>query len=518
MKQLTGLDAAFLMLERHNSTGHVGGVCLLDPADAPALLDLASITALVNQRLHLIPILRQRLAWVPLGLDQPYWIDDEDFDIEYHVREISLPNPGSDAQLAEQISRLHARPLDRNRPLWEAYLVSGLSGGRLAFYTKMHHAAIDGVSGAELMTLLLDLSPEGREVAPARPYHPRPAPSGARLLAQASTALLASPMNAVRIAKDVVRSLPVVGNYVTPYVGAMLSRGTRDGDVIATAPGLAPRTPFNKAVTPHRRWAFRSVGLSDVKAVKNHFGVSVNDVVMAMCAGALRRWLSEHDVLPDSPLVAMVPVSVRDEASKSSLGNKVAAMLASLPTHLADPQQRLTVVHEAMKVAKAQQAAIPTGLIENVTDFAPPALTARAARVAFAMGLPHRVPPFNLVISNVPGPDIQAYLGGAKLIANYPVSVIVDGQGFNITVMGYRGELHFGLIACRELVPEVDAIAGYLVDELDALVALVDKATRANSVKPIKAEPMKGKPMKGKPTRARPAKAGPTKATRSTAG
>ncbi|MEP7019655.1 MAG: wax ester/triacylglycerol synthase family O-acyltransferase, partial [Pseudonocardiales bacterium] len=486
MKQLTGLDAAFLMLERSNSTGHVGGVCLLDPSDAPAPVDLASVTALIESRLHQIPILRQRLAWVPFGLDQPYWVDDEQFDIEYHVREISLPNPGSDAQLAEQVSRLHARPLDRNRPLWEAYLISGLSGGRLAFYTKMHHAAIDGVSGAELMTLLLDLSPEGREVTPAPAYHPRPAPSGARLLAQASTALLSSPANAARIAKDVLRSVPVVGGYVTPYLGAMLNRGTRDGDVIATAPGLAPRTPFNKAITAHRRWAFRSVGLDDVKIVKNHFGVSVNDVVMAMSAGAVRRWLSEHDALPDSPLIAMVPVSVRDDASKNKLGNKVAAMLASLPTNLADPQERLSTVHEAMKAAKAQQAAIPSGLVENVTDFAPPALTARAARVAFAMGLPHRVVPFNLVISNIPGPNVQAYLGGAKLTANYPVSVVVDGQGFNITVSGYRGELHFGLIAARELVPDVDAIAGYLVDELDALVALVEPVTKPAPAKASK--------------------------------
>jgi diacylglycerol O-acyltransferase / wax synthase len=303
----------------------------------------------------------------------------------------------------------------------------------------------------------------------------------------------------VRIAKDVVRSLPVVGSYVTPYVGAMLGRGTRDGEVIATAPGLAPRTPFNKAITPHRRFAFRSVGLEEVKTVKNHFGVSVNDVVMAMCAGAIRRWLSEHDALPDAPLVAMVPVSVRDDASKSSLGNKVAAMLAALPTNLADPQERLTNVHEAMKVAKAQQAAIPTGLVENVTDFAPPALTARAARVAFAMGLPHRVPPFNLVISNVPGPNIQAYLNGAKLTANYPVSVIVDGQGFNITVMGYRGELHFGLIACRELVPDVDAIAGYLVDELDALLALTEPATPAKPTR-AKATPRKAKTTASKAT------------------
>jgi diacylglycerol O-acyltransferase len=168
MKQLTGLDAAFLTLETHNSTGHVGGVCVLDPSDAPEPLDLARLTSLMSSRLHLIPLLRQRLVEVPLGLDQPYWVDDSDFDIEYHVRELSLPTPGSDAQLSEQISRLHARPLDRRRPLWETYLVSGLSGGRLAVYTKIHHAAIDGVSGAEIMTLLLDITPEGREI-PAAP-------------------------------------------------------------------------------------------------------------------------------------------------------------------------------------------------------------------------------------------------------------------------------------------------------------------------------------------------------------
>jgi diacylglycerol O-acyltransferase len=383
-----------------------------------------------------------------------------------------LPTPGSDAQLSEQISRLHARPLDRRRPLWETYLVSGLSGGRLAVYTKIHHAAIDGVSGAEIMTLLLDITPEGREIPAAPEYRPRPAPGSGVLLARAATTLAARPVQAVRIANGLVRSLPLVGSYVSPYVGAMLRRGTRDGEVIASAPGLAPRTPFNRAITAHRRWAFRSVSLDDVKTVKNAFGVSVNDVVLAMCAGGLRHWLIDQNALPDAPLVAMVPVSVRDDASKSNLGNKVSAMLASLPTHLADPLQRLTGVHDATKVAKAQQAAIPQGLVDNVTDFAPPALVARAARVAFAMGLPHRIPPYNLVISNVPGPNIQAYLGGAKLLANYPVSVIMDGQGFNITVQSYRGEMHFGLISCRELVPDIDAIAGYLVDELDQLVKL----------------------------------------------
>ena len=472
MKQLSGLDAAFLTLETHNSTGHVGGLCILDPSESPTPLDLASLTKLMSERAPLIPLLRQRLKYVPLGLDQPYWIDDVNFDIEFHVREISLPTPGSDAQLAEQVSRLHARPLDRRRPLWETYLISGLAGGRVAVYTKIHHAAIDGVSGTELMSVLLDLTPEGDKRPPVTDFKPEPAPSATTLLARTAASMVTRPLSAARIATGLGRSLPLVGSYLTPYVGAILGRGHRDGEVIATAPGLAPRTPFNDEVTLHRRFAMRSVDLDDVKTVKNAFGMSVNDVVMAMSAGALRHWLIDHDALPEAPLVAMIPVSVRDEASKSKMGNKVSAMLASLPTHLDDPVRRLTAVHEATKVAKAQQAAIPPGLVENVTDFAPPALVARAARVAFAMGLPRRIPPFNLVISNVPGPNVDVYLGGAKLIANYPVSVVTDGQGFNITVTSYGGQMHFGLIGCRELVPDIDVIAGYLVEELDKLLKL----------------------------------------------
>ncbi len=191
---------------------------------------------------------------------------------------------------------------------------------------------------------------------------------------------------------------------------------------------------------------------------------------MAMCAGALRRWLADHDALPDPPLIAMIPVSVRDPASKGALGNKVSAMLAKLPTNVADPGKRLQIVHAATKLAKSQQAAIPQGLVDQISDFAPPALTARAARVVFATGLLHRLPPFNLTISNVPGPNVPVYLCGAKLLAHYPVSVITDGQGLNITVIGYLGQLHFGLVSCRELVPDIDVLAGYLADELEALL------------------------------------------------
>jgi diacylglycerol O-acyltransferase len=475
MQQLTGLDASFLAMETTTTTGHVGGLSVLDPTGAPKPLTLARLTDVIAERLPLVPVLRRKLLNVPLGLDQPYWVDDPDFDIEYHVREIALPRPGSDAQLTEQVSRLHARPLDRSKPLWEIYLITGLAKRRAAVYTKIHHAAIDGVSGTELLTVLLDLDPSGRELPPPVPFRPAPPPPLPAIAAKAVARMAWRPVQTVQMTNEVLRWLPTLAPVMSTVVGGMLGLNRGDGEVIPTTPGRPPATPFNKAITPHRRFAFRSVDLATVKTVKNAFGVSVNDVVMAMTAGALRRWLTDHAALPSQPLIAMIPVSVRDPASKGALGNKVSAMLAMLPTHVAEPDLRLELVHAATKIAKAQQAAIPQGLVDQISDFAPPALTARAARVVAATGLLHRLPPFNLTISNVPGPNTPVYLCGARLIAHYPVSVVADGQGLNITLVGYLGQLHFGLVSCRELVPDLDVLAGYLTDELALLLTAAEK-------------------------------------------
>lgn len=476
MQQLTGLDAAFLALETTNSTGHVGGVCLLDPSEASQELDLASLTDLMAQRLPLVPVMRRKLLEVLFGLDQPYWIDDPDFDLEYHIRELALPRPGSGAQLTEQVSRLHSRALDRRRPLWEMYLITGLEHDRVAVYTKVHHSAIDGASGAELLTVLLDLSPEGRDLPTADAFKPVKPPAAPVLAARAALRLAWRPVQTVQLAGQLVKAVPALAPVISPVIGELLGLNRGDGSVISAPAGIAPATPFNRPITPHRRLAFRSVDLATVKAVKNAFGVSVNDVVMAMCAGALRSWLLDHDALPEAPLVAMVPVSVRDESTKGRLGNRVSAMLAKLPTNVDDPAERLAVVNEATRIAKAQQAAVPQGLVDNISDFAPPALTARAARVMWATGILHRLPPFNVCISNVPGPNVPVYLGGARLIAQYPVSVITDGQGLNITLVGYHGQLHFGLIACRELVADIEKMADYLVDELAQLASLAKAA------------------------------------------
>jgi diacylglycerol O-acyltransferase len=477
MQQLTGLDASFLSLETANTTGHVGGVSVLDPSRAPEPLTLARLTEVLEERLPLVPVLRRKLKNVPFGLDQPYWVDDADFDIEYHVREIALPRPGSDAQLAEQVARLHARPLDRSRPLWEIYLITGLARRRAAVYSKIHHSAIDGASGAELLTVLLDLSPGGRELPARRPFRPVRPPGPVTLTALAAARLAWRPVQTVRITNQLIGVLPTLGPAFSALVSGMLGLNQGDGGVIPNVTGRAPATPFNRPITQHRRVAFRTVDLDRVKAVKNAFGVSVNDVVMAICAGALRRWLADQQALPAVPLIAMIPVSVRDPASKGALGNKVSAMLAVLPTHVDEPERRVQIVHAATKIAKAQQAAIPQGLVDQISDFAPPALTARAARVVFATGLLHRLPPFNLTISNVPGPNVPVYLCGAKLLAHYPVSVVTDGQGLNITLVGYLGQLHFGLVCCRELVPDLDTLAGYLVAELDLLVKAAGQVT-----------------------------------------
>lgn len=473
MQQLTGLDAAFLAIETNSVFGHVGSVIVLDPTTAPEPLTLERLTGMIERRLHLIPPFRRRLVSVPLGLDQPYWIEDPDFDIEFHVRELALPEPGSDKQLADQAARLHARALDRRRPLWELYLIHGLEGGRKAIYSKVHHAAIDGVSGNELLTAVLDLTPEGRVEEEPPPWECDEQPGAVRLLAKSAVSLTGHPLRAARLSYGLVKSLPMLAKSPArprlPVVDRLLRR---DADVVLSSTGLrAPRTPFNRPVGPHRRWGFCTLSLAEVKTVKNAAGCTVNDVVMALSAGALRRWLLDHDALPSSPLVAAVPVSVRTDEQKAKAGNHVSSMIVPLPTHVAEPAERLAACHVAMKAAKEQHGALPADLLADVTEFAMPALAGQAARAAARLRLLERVNPFNLVISNVPGPSVGLYYAGCRLLAYYPLSAIADGQGLNITVMSLGGGLHFGVIADRELVPDVDALTSYLGDELVDLTA-----------------------------------------------
>ncbi|MBE3074482.1 MAG: wax ester/triacylglycerol synthase family O-acyltransferase [Actinobacteria bacterium] len=473
MEQLSGLDGAFLAMETRSVFGHVGSVCIVDAQVSGGIesrLTLEHFTRFIESRLPLVPLFRRRLVTVPLGLDHPYWIDDPDFDIEFHIRELALPAPGNDRQLSEQVARLHARPLDRSRPLWELYLITGLAGGRAAIYSKIHHATIDGVSGGDILTAVLDVSPQGRELPAVEVFEGERRPDSMWMLNRSAFALARQPLQAVRVATDLARSIPGLANAIGSPL-AQLMGGGDDGEVLSQTGLRAPSTPFNAPLSPHRRWAFTDLPLAEVKKLREGHdrpGLTVNDVVMALCAGALRRWLELHEALPTGPLVAAIPVSVRTKDEKGSCGNKVSMMLAALPTNLSDPAERLGAMHEAMLVAKDQHGAIPASLLADVSQFGLPALANQAWRLSARLRLFERVNPFNLIVSNIPGPHVPLYLAGSELFAYYPVSALVDGQGLNITVMSYRGKLFFGLIACRELVADLDVMAGFLRDELDA--------------------------------------------------
>ncbi len=476
MKQLSGLDTSFLNMETPTTYGHVSALAIFDPTTAPGPVTLDDIKRVLTERMHLLPPYRRRLVQVPFGLDHPYWIEDPDFDLDFHVRHIGLPPPGDQQQLAEQVSRIVARPLDRSRPLWELYLIEGLENGLMAQLTKIHHCAIDGVSGAEILTTLLDLTPEPPRVEPPRrAWRPEPEPTQIEMWMRGAFAVAGTPRKGFRLMREAVRNLPELANRmgIDEAPGANLINqliGRRPDPMLSEASTPAPVTSFNDRITPHRRFAFGSVSLATVKEVKSAHGVTVNDVVLAICAGALRRFLEERHELPESPLLAMVPVSVRTESQRGTFGNQVSAMTASLHTDIADPVERLQAIHQSMRIAKDKHEALPASLLQDFAQFTPPAVAARAARVIARATVANWVdPPFNVVISNVPGPQFPIYSAGARLVANYPVSAINDGVGLNITVQSYNGNLDFGLVACRELLPDLWDLMDYLREAVDEL-------------------------------------------------
>jgi diacylglycerol O-acyltransferase / wax synthase len=486
MHQLSSLDAQFLYVENATTVGHVGIMLLLDPETVPdGQLSLELLRDVLEPRLHLVPPLRQRLLTVPLALGLPYWVDDPEFDIEFHLRELALTEPGDEQQLAEQVARIHARPLDRSRPLWEMYLIHNVEGGRQALYSKVHHAAIDGVTGAEILAMILDTTVEPRvEEPPDEYWAPDPLPSPLAVLQHGLVASAAQPA-------DVLRTLPRALPHLADLPGASLVPGVQVVSDLAEslvrlatagepAPAqerrsiVTPATPLNAAITAHRRFAFGSLPLDEIKKVKNAFTMTVNDVVMAVCTTALRRWLLDHDGLPDIPIVIAVPVSVRTDDLTESSGNHISVMLAEMPTHIADPLQRLLAVQEAMVEAKRHFETVPATILQDIASVIPTALSGLATRAIFRMVTVGAFP-FNLFVSNVPGPQQPLYVGGARVLGIYPASAITDMTGaLNITLFSYDGALDFGLIACRELVPDVWNLIGYLREGLDELLELAD--------------------------------------------
>jgi diacylglycerol O-acyltransferase len=461
MQRLTGLDATFLYMETPTMHMHVASTCVFDPTSVPGGYAFEKVRALVENRLPLLAPFRRRLVDVPFSLHHPLWIEDPDFDLDYHVRRAALPSPGGDRELAEFAGEVMGRPLDRTRPLWEMYVVEGLEHGYIACVTKTHHAAIDGVSGAELTVNLLDLTAEPAVVPPPDPpWTPDRIPSDAQLVAYALQSLSRQPLAAVKAARR------------TAEMALNVRRRNRQPDV-APPPALfaAPRTSLNTSITSHRRFAFTQVALDDVKLVKNTLGATVNDVVLAVCAGALRRYLADRGDMLTEDLVAMVPISVRADDEKGAMGNRVSGMLVSLATTIEDPVERLRAISQSTRQAKDQDRAIGADTLTNWTEFAAPAVAARAARLVSTLKVADRVRPlFNVVISNVPGPNFPLYSAGARMVAMYPMGPITEGVALNMTVMSYLGSVGFGLVACREVVPQLEDIATYVGEALDELM------------------------------------------------
>ena len=476
MKQLSGLDTMFLNLETNAVPMHVGSVAILDVPAAPAGFGFNTVKQLIESRLHLLPMFRRRLVTSPLNLDQPYWIEDPDFELENHVRHRALPQPGSDRQLADFVCDVISTRLDRSQPLWRVYYVEGLKGGRAALVTKIHHACIDGVAGTELMSVLLDVDAKPRQVAPPdKPWTPEPLPSPMTLALSTVASLVTTPRDAVRLARETLPILFSAGRSAwAQRVAARRAKAEVVDDESGMKIGAAPRTLFNTTITARRSFATRSVPLADIKFVKNAFGTSVNDVVLTICAEALRTYLKARSALPDKTLVAAVPVSVRTEHEKGTGGNKVVMARSALGTHIADPVERLMAISKRMGNVKKAFKATPARLMMDWMSVPAPALLAQAARLYENFSIQDYVyPPYNLVISNVPGPAQPLYFSGARVLANYPVSIPFHGLGFNITVMSYQDNLDIGLVGHRGTVPDPERVGQSMAE---ALVTLKERA------------------------------------------
>ena len=484
MDRLSGLDASFLYLETSSQLLHVCGIIVLDPATIPGGYDFAKFKAELGRRIADVPMFHRKLKQVPLGIDHPVWVNDDDFDLDRHVHRMALPSPGGERELADLCGHMAGIPLDRSRPLWEFVVIEGLESGKVAIFTKMHHCTVDGVSGANAISFLCSLEPDAPplETAPQGGLDAR-TPSDAELLARGVVSTLSKP---VELAKLVAPTADVL----TKTIGR-----ARSGTAMA-APLRAPRTSFNGTITGHRTVAVQDMSLDKIKEIKNAVdGATVNDVVLAVSGGALRRYLEERGELPSSSLVASVPVSVRGESKKQSGSNKVSTIFSKLGTDIEDPLDRLGMVSEGNTNAKEHHKAIPADTLQDWAEFAAPRTFGLAVRMVSSLRLADSGPVIhNLVISNVPGPPVPLFFIGAKIEGLYPLGPVFHGAGLNITVMSSDGKVHVGAIACRELVPQPWKLTEKFAEELDALHAEAisgrKPATRA-AMKATKKKPAK---------------------------
>jgi WS/DGAT/MGAT family acyltransferase len=464
MHQLSGLDASFLYFETPNAPMHIAGLAIYDPTASPrGEISYQDVLKNTEERLHLARCFRRRLVHVPLNLDHPYWIEDPDFDLEFHVRHSALPKPGGWRELCALVERIHARPLDLKKPLWELYFIEGLDGveglprGSFAILTKIHHAAIDGVSGAELTAAIHDLRPDARPAPPETPWRAESEPTPFELLARTYGNNVLRPF---RLARVLSQSVPAAQR----LTAHLMSRRYE-------APRPVPRTRFNGTITPHRVMEGRSFPLDVIRAIRKRIeGATVNDVVLAICGGSLRRYLASRSELPSDPLLAMAPISTRRPDEPGTEGNLVSQMIVPLATDVADPLERLRAVRRATEQSKELTQAVGARLLTDYTQFIPSAVAGLAARTASQMGIANRATPlFNTVITNVPGPQVPLYAYGARLVANYGMGPLADGMGLIHPVFSYCGALTISVTSCREMLPDPEFYAECLERSFEEL-------------------------------------------------
>ncbi|MFP6654340.1 MAG: wax ester/triacylglycerol synthase family O-acyltransferase [Myxococcota bacterium] len=456
MQQLNGLDAAFLNLETATTPTHVAGLAIYDQSTAPdGAVTFKGILANIESRLHLARCFRQRLARVPFGFDHPYWIEDADFDLEFHVRHIALPKPGDWRQLCIQVARLHARPLDLNRPLWEMYVIEGLDdveglpAGSFAIMTKLHHAAIDGVSGVELTAALHDLVPDGKAPEPESPWVPESEPSMLELALRSTANNIKQPFRFARI----------LSAAAPPAIRAYLQH--REDAAVGAPVSAIPRTRFNGRVSPHRVFEAKTFSLADVKQIRKRVeGATVNDVILAVVGGSLRRYLQHHEELPLGTLSAFAPISTRTTNQQGTAGNQVSGMLVRLHTDEPNATTRLEKVHQTTVHSKEMSKAVGARSMTDVTQTMPGVLAGISGRLVARTGLMSKMSPIaNCVVTNVPGPQVPLYFTSAKMVGNFGLGLPMEGIGLFHCVLSYDGAITVAVTACRAQMPDPEFYA-----------------------------------------------------------
>ncbi len=485
MEQLQGMDASFVSLERPNAPMHIGSILIYDPSTAPGgFVRFKDILGFYSDRMQLSKTMRQRLVTVPLSIDYPYWIEDDDFDLEYHVRHIALPAPGDWRQLCIQAARIFARPLDLTRPPWEFTVIEGLDNipgipkGSFATVTKVHHAAIDGMSGIDLMQALHTPTPSTAPPNSADTWQPDKDPSRLRLFAKGYARALINP----------VRQVGVLGRSVPGLYRA--ARGMMKGEFDIDAARKAPRTRFNSKISPHRVIEGCTFELQDIKALRSlSEGSKVNDVVLSIIGGGLHKYLKAKDDLPNTTMTAMAPISVRSEGEKNQMGNQVAAMIAPLGTHIADAKARMEYVHSETQRSKAMTNAVGARQMTEASKASPALFMALGAQLYTRLGLANRVKPvINTVVTNVPGPPIPIYSAGARLVSMHGLLCLLDGLGLGHVVQSYTTQTTIGFTACRKLMPDPEFYAACIQESFEEMMEAAGLSTKTAKKKPAAAK------------------------------